>query len=136
MSITFGNIKYSTDAFNSLSLTFVWFLKLIWNAYILVVCSVMYILWLITSLTTALRERRFPWSRQLITPKLPGFPMWRVSIVIQITLQNLINCSMYRCRTIPKISSKCPHNLLSKVRPNDPISIWAVSTVIQITTQI
>ena len=35
---------------------------------------------------------------------------------------NLINCSLYHCRAILKISSKSAHNLLSNYR----ISDWAV----------
>ena len=46
--------------------------------------------------------------------------------------QNLINCSPYHCRAIPKISSKSTNNLLS----NGQISHWTLSIVIRITTKI
>ena len=81
--------------------------------------------------TRALKEHR-PLPRQLITPIFPGFSMWRVSMVIQITSPKLINYSFYRCRAILKLSSKSVHNLLS----NGQIFDWAVSMVIQTTIKI
>ena len=64
-------------------------------------------------LTKALRESRPPWQRQIITPILPGFPIWRVTLVIQITPINGMNCVLYFCRAIMKLSLKFVHNLLS-----------------------
>ena len=46
--------------------------------------------------------------------------------------KNLINCSLYDCRAILKISSKSAYSLLS----NGQIYDWAVSMMIQITTKI
>ena len=46
--------------------------------------------------------------------------------------KNLINCSLYCCRAILTIASKCNHNLLS----NGRISNWAVSMMIWIATKI
>ena len=40
---------------------------------------------MVRPLTRALRECQPPWQRQIITPIEPGFPFWRVSMVIQIT---------------------------------------------------
>ena len=53
---------------------------------------------------------------------------WTVSIVIRITNrlpQNLINCSLYHCRAILKLSSEFIQNVLS----SDRISDWTVSMV-------
>ena len=56
-------------------------------------------------LTSALRVCR-PQPRQLITPMLPEFTTWRVPMVMQIIPKNLINCSLYHCRALLKISSQ------------------------------
>ena len=46
--------------------------------------------------------------------------------------QSLLNCFIYHCSAILKISSKSAHNLLS----NGPICDWTVRMVIRITTKI
>ena len=77
-------------------------------------------------------SQRHTLPRQLITSILPTFSIWRVSMVIQITPQNLMNCSMYHCRIILTILLNSAHNLLS----DDHISDCTVSMVIQIATKI
>ena len=55
-------------------------------------------------LIRTLRECRHPSSRQLITPRLTGFTIWSQH-GDPAKPQNLINCFLYHCRVILKISS-------------------------------
>ena len=58
------------------------------------------------SLTNITLDRP-PWPRQLTSPTLPAFSIWRVSI----TQKYLMNCSLYHFRAILKISSKSIHKV-------------------------
>ena len=78
--------------------------------------NVKVMMYLYSSITRALREARPPWPRQYFTPIFSGFPIWKVTIVIQITPKTLVSCSLYNCRVILKISSKSVDNLLSHGR--------------------
>ena len=82
--------------------------------------------------TRVLRER-ISHNAAHIAPILPGFAIWKVSMVIQITpkLYSVVPYN-YHSRAILKMSVESAHNLFS----NGWISDWAFSMVIWIATSV